>query len=819
MDDWTSEELERFRELLERANRELEERNKVSDETHESLSEFNKELSKSSSESNKVSRMFKGLGNSLLSYTSAVQQGERGASVMGRSVNDAAKSAGNFLSTLGPLGKAAGAVTKAFGQLSVVVGDQADQQYNALRELQRFGATANDGLEGMAHTVIGLNLTTVQLMEMARMIGNQSESLALFQHTVGDARKELASIGAEMKGETGLTRQLMLLGMSAEGISEAMVNFVGMQSEVGMTQQRNALSLANATGSYLKEINALTKATGIEREALEDKIRSMREEERFRAYTATLRAQGRGDFALSAEVLTSAMGNLFDDTVAKGFRDILAGGGAITSEDAQKLLVSTGMSSESIQKIAADFESGRATDEETLQRVAEALGESAVGLRESGLPQVGALGASGVFVEYATMARAAILAQKDFVESIQEARRIQTGEIEEPEGNLETLVDLTQLQINQSQNLSDIIQNFMGLNKISLTLAKTFEGISDAAAGAFGAGLTDGQGNFRDDGTPSGASRRGSRANRSSGEQSNNISTRGTRQRREDSGGNSEITELVSHMNAVLSSGELTVGEMISTPKNESGDWAAEISRYMGVDSTQILEPTPENIGKIVMGLIGKQTDGNISSGEEFKDEIRQQLRSQLGTAGEFRKGGIATGPESGYFAELHGTEAIVPLSGGSIPVTISNLQQQMMTALREISGDNPQSNLQQQMMTALREISGDNPQSNLEGQITTALRQLSGVNIANSISSLESSIATPMQQLAETISSIEDLTAVSDRQTPTPQLINEDTEMLRYSVEQISALKDQITRLDRLIQVTQSNNSIMSKILQNSYA
>lgn len=799
MDDWTSEELERFRELLERANRELEERNKVSDETHESLSEFNKELSKSSSESSKVSSMFKGLGNSLISYTNAIHQGERGAAVMGRSVNDAAKSAGNFLSTLGPLGKAAGAVTKAFGQLSVVVGEQSDQQYNALRELQRFGATANDGLEGMQSTIIGLNLTTSQLMEMARMIGNQSESLALFQHTVGDARKELASIGAEMKGETGLTRQLMLLGMSAEGISEAMVNFVGMQSEVGMSQQRSALSLANATGSYLKEINALTKATGIEREALEDKIRSMREEERFRAYTATLRAQGRGDLALSAEILTGAMGSLFDETVAKGFRDILAGGGMISSDDAQRLLLSTGMSEEGIQRIVSDFESGRANEGETLQRVAEAIGETGVALRESGLPQVGALGASGAYIEFSTMARSAIIAQSEIDEALENAKRIQTGEIEEPEGNLETLVDLTQLQINQSQNLSDIIQNFMGLNKISLTLAKTFESISDAAAGAFGAGLTDDQGNFRDDGTPSGASRRGSRDNRSSGEQSNNITTRGTRQRREDSGGNSEIAELVSHMNAVLSSGELTVGEMISTPKNGSGDWAAEISRYMGVDSTQILEPTPENIGKIVMGLIGKQTDGNISSGEEFKDEIRQQLRSQLGTAGEFRQGGISTGPESGYFAELHGTEAIVPLSGGSIPVTISNLQQQMMAALREISGDNPQ--------------------SNFEGQITTALRQLSGVNIANSISSLESSIATPMQQLAETISSIEDLNAVSDRQTPTPQLINEDTEMLRYSVEQISALKDQITRLDRLIQVTQSNNSIMSKILQNSYA
>jgi hypothetical protein len=33
------------------------------------------------------------------------------------------------------------------------------------------------------------------------------------------------------------------------------------------------------------------------------------------------------------------------------------------------------------------------------------------------------------------------------------------------------------------------------------------------------------------------------------------------------------------------------------------------------------------------------------------------------------RYGGISSGPESGYYQKLHGTEAVVPLKGGAIPV------------------------------------------------------------------------------------------------------------------------------------------------------
>ena len=53
-------------------------------------------------------------------------------------------------------------------------------------------------------------------------------------------------------------------------------------------------------------------------------------------------------------------------------------------------------------------------------------------------------------------------------------------------------------------------------------------------------------------------------------------------------------------------------------------------------------------------------------------DKGKGMFKSSAGKLG-FSEGGIASGPLSGYTATLHGTEAIVPLSGGrSIPVEIN---------------------------------------------------------------------------------------------------------------------------------------------------
>jgi hypothetical protein len=56
-------------------------------------------------------------------------------------------------------------------------------------------------------------------------------------------------------------------------------------------------------------------------------------------------------------------------------------------------------------------------------------------------------------------------------------------------------------------------------------------------------------------------------------------------------------------------------------------------------------------------------------------------MDSEKGFAG----GGISTGPESGHWEKLHGTEAIIPMEGGNIPVkVIGSDDEEVKQLLRE---------------------------------------------------------------------------------------------------------------------------------------
>ena len=81
--------------------------------------------------------------------------------------------------------------------------------------------------------------------------------------------------------------------------------------------------------------------------------------------------------------------------------------------------------------------------------------------------------------------------------------------------------------------------------------------------------------------------------------------------------------------------------------------------------------------------------------------------------------GGIVTGPDTGYRAVLHGTEAIVPLPDGkSIPVTLDTTKfDESITAL--VQGIGSASNNDNSNLASLMEQS-----VNLNGQILDTLKQ-----------------------------------------------------------------------------------------------
>jgi tape measure domain-containing protein len=73
------------------------------------------------------------------------------------------------------------------------------------------------------------------------------------------------------------------------------------------------------------------------------------------------------------------------------------------------------------------------------------------------------------------------------------------------------------------------------------------------------------------------------------------------------------------------------------------------------------------------MAMLNNALSGGGTKGGKQKPPNQPNTAGGTGSGGNigFAKGGIATGSKSGYTATLHGTEAIIPLDGGAVPVQL----------------------------------------------------------------------------------------------------------------------------------------------------
>lgn len=99
-------------------------------------------------------------------------------------------------------------------------------------------------------------------------------------------------------------------------------------------------------------------------------------------------------------------------------------------------------------------------------------------------------------------------------------------------------------------------------------------------------------------------------------------------------------------------------------------DYASKHTEGMALDFALAKKPTLAQ---------GKEIVGNIKSmgANKVLDEYNKPSAASTGghihvEIPEFADGGIAQGPKSGYPATLHGTEAVIPLKNGAVPVSLN---------------------------------------------------------------------------------------------------------------------------------------------------
>ncbi len=304
----------------------------------------------------KFGRFIEGAGKAL------GELGNLGKSVARTLADLGQNGATSFTQLNGVVDSVAGAISKMgasipfFGAAMTALAEGAkfalqsiQQVSDNFREAAKVGALTADGMNGLANASIESGISQKALLGTIR---ENSVAFSQLGGTVGDGTKQFTKfVGGITKTPLGM--QLRNLGLGADDIAESAAAFVSLQGRLGATQRMTNDQLTEGTIRYTRELDAISKITGMERKELQGKMNAALSEQRFRAKMQEMERTGQGETAKQLNQFQAAVGKTAPG-LAQGLRDIIAAGGAVTTDAARQAMNATGGQISRIAREAID---------------------------------------------------------------------------------------------------------------------------------------------------------------------------------------------------------------------------------------------------------------------------------------------------------------------------------------------------------------------------------------------------------------------------------------------------------------------------------
>ena len=308
-------------------------------------------------------------------YTDLTKQlysGAQGMSVFNDAVETTATAVAAFgLLMGGPIVKAVSVALIGIAKAIGLASKQLDSQYEAYTRLADVGGIAADGLEGLKNDAASLGYVIADgnegLTQFTSLINENAKGLAMFKGTVFSGRQALGAIGDDF---SKYSLDLRKLGINTVEQNKGLLQYINLQSRLGIAQKMQFDKIAEGANKYLIETEALAAITGRQRQAYEEEMKRALGEQRFRATIEELK--NRGD-ERSLELINklNKINFVMSESMpelAQGFRDLTAGN--LGTVAAQKLFNATNGEAFKLQQ---DLNEGRIDEKEYLTRMQQTV--------------------------------------------------------------------------------------------------------------------------------------------------------------------------------------------------------------------------------------------------------------------------------------------------------------------------------------------------------------------------------------------------------------------------------------------------------------
>jgi hypothetical protein len=233
------------------------------------------------------------VGKSLGKFAGELGEGSTKFTTLNPLLDTMANVLGKLAESIPYAGSAISGTIKATAEASKFVINQLQKSVEAFNELGQVGALTAKGMSGVQEQFLASGLS---LDGFKKSITENSTTLARFRGLVGAGAEDFSKITGSLLDQRGefvaLGDDLRRIGLSADQIGESTGAYVQQQTRLGLAQNKTNRQLAQGSAEYIKELDVLTKITGMNRKEVQAQQDAALSEGRFRAQYDDMVANG-----------------------------------------------------------------------------------------------------------------------------------------------------------------------------------------------------------------------------------------------------------------------------------------------------------------------------------------------------------------------------------------------------------------------------------------------------------------------------------------------------------------------------------------------
>lgn len=262
----------------------------------------------------KMKKFTESLGSAAGGLAKNLIEGAEGAAAYNDAMRQGTNAFLDIFADIPVIGKAIKFLGSAATEVGLRMLEASDKIYESYRDASRMGAAGAEGMMGFAEAAERAGYQLKDLEKFGALLRDNSQTLAFFGSTVNDGAKRFVAISQTMRA-SGITRELMNMGISIDDINRGIGQFVKTQVAMGGTQTRSTQELVRQSTEYIKNLDILSKLTGKRAEELQAERDRALAQEQFAVVQFELRqkaneARARGDEAAAARFETQINRNL-----------------------------------------------------------------------------------------------------------------------------------------------------------------------------------------------------------------------------------------------------------------------------------------------------------------------------------------------------------------------------------------------------------------------------------------------------------------------------------------------------------------------------